>query len=111
MTDIFLTLLYLLGYIFATMRVTRLINRDTITEPIRIAAFKRRPGVGYFLSCPWCVSVWAAAGLGVWVWYLTDLPWPLIVLIGAGASQLTGLVATRLDSDDLEIEVVDDADK
>lgn len=99
--------IFLLGYVLAVMRVTRLVNRDTITEPLRIYALKRKPGVAYFLTCPWCVSVWVAAALGWWVWDTTRLPWELIVLIGAGASYLTGMVA-QLDGEDIEISVEQD---
>ena len=61
----------------ATVRLTRLVLDDTITEPLREKAMdalirtgEERPEVKpitdkleYFLSCPWCVSVWTGAAL------------------------------------------------
>lgn len=103
-------LVFLTVYVLATARITRLINRDTITDFIRIAAMKRRPGVAYFLSCPWCISVWIAAALGYVVWWRTGLDPVLIALTGAGASWITGMAA-QLDREDIEISAeVDDAE-
>lgn len=57
--------LALLG--LATYRVTKLILEDEIASPVRNAIFKkfnpRDTKVGYLFTCPWCISVWAGAGL------------------------------------------------
>lgn len=61
----------------ATVRLTRLVIDDTITEPLREKAMDALIRTGeehpdlkpitdkleYFLSCPWCVSIWAAGAL------------------------------------------------
>lgn len=107
-----LTILLLILYALSLLRVTRLINADTITDPIRIAAahaFGPESTVVYFLQCPWCVSIWLAFGTGWIVPVLTPLPlwiWPFLAL---AASYLAGIAAAiDRDADDLEIEIVDD---
>jgi hypothetical protein len=49
----------------ATYRLTKLINEDEATRPIREAILRAQhnPKLEYLLSCSWCVSVWAGAGL------------------------------------------------
>lgn len=46
----------------ATFRVTRLITRDTIMEPIRNLFWKKFPPeksyIGYLSTCEWCFSFW-----------------------------------------------------
>jgi alkylhydroperoxidase family enzyme len=48
----------------AVHRLTRLITEDSITEPLRRPVLEDRPDsrLADFLTCPWCVSVWVAAG-------------------------------------------------
>lgn len=46
----------------ATYRLTKLIIDDFITEEWRKQIFKRFPPdtkIGYFFTCPWCMSFWA----------------------------------------------------
>lgn len=61
----------------ATVRLTRLVIDDNITEPLRDRAMQalirtgeERPELKpvtdkleYFLTCPWCVSVYSAAAI------------------------------------------------
>lgn len=49
----------------ASARIGRLIAVDDISEPLRNAVETRWPGskVSTLVSCPHCVSVWAALGL------------------------------------------------
>jgi hypothetical protein len=63
----------------ATYRLTILATRDRITEPIRSRlSFGRtgkaiRPRVEYFVTCPWCVSMWIAAAvvaMATWHWWI-----------------------------------------
>lgn len=55
----------------ATYRLARLVTEDEITAEIRERILERSSGgkLGYFITCPWCVSMWAggllAAGLTV----------------------------------------------
>lgn len=49
----------------AVYRATRLVTQDRITEPLREAVWRHRPadkGIGYLITCPWCSSMWLAAG-------------------------------------------------
>jgi hypothetical protein len=49
----------------ATERITRLVVDDKLTEPIREYIWRNHPPeetkIGYFVTCPWCTSIWAAA--------------------------------------------------
>jgi len=51
----------------ATYRVTKLVIEDEITSSLREKVFEkfdpRDTKIGYFFTCPWCVSIWAGAGL------------------------------------------------
>jgi hypothetical protein len=47
----------------ATSRLTRLVVDDELTEPIREYIWKNHSPedtkLGYFVTCPFCVSIWA----------------------------------------------------
>lgn len=49
--------------ILATQRVTRLVVDDELTSPVREYIWKNHPPdetrLGYFVTCPFCVSIWA----------------------------------------------------
>lgn len=49
----------------ATYRLTRLVTTDTITAPARTAIGDRWPDspLDVLVNCPWCASVWIAAGV------------------------------------------------
>lgn len=51
----------------ATYRLTRMITRDHIAEPLRERIWKKYPPestkVGYLITCDWCTSIWVASGL------------------------------------------------
>lgn len=55
----------------ATYRVTKLVIDDEITRELREKAFQTldaHPGkvskkLSYLLTCPWCVGIWAGAGV------------------------------------------------
>lgn len=57
----------------ATYRLTKLVIDDEVTAELRDAAYthlNNHPGklskkLTYFLSCPWCVSIWAGAAITV----------------------------------------------
>lgn len=52
----------------ATYRLTRLVIEDEITNDLRAKAYEQinklpdpvANKLSYFLTCPWCVSIWAA---------------------------------------------------
>ena len=50
----------------ATQRAVRLVVEDQIMEPVRNAILTRDPdakNIGYLVTCPYCVGVWAAAAV------------------------------------------------
>lgn len=47
----------------AVYRLVRLVAQDTITQPARRALFRRLPSAKGLVTCPWCMSVWVAAGV------------------------------------------------
>lgn len=80
------------------------------STPPRIWLLRRfgpESALAYFISCPWCVSIWIAGISAPFVLWALDLPLWLWPLLGLAASHLTGLAA-QLDSDDLEIEIEDE---
>lgn len=53
----------------ATYRLTRLVQRDSITEGLRDWLRPRLPGgTVELLECPWCCAVWGAGALTVLRW-------------------------------------------
>lgn len=100
-----LTILTLILWALALARLTRLINADEITDPLRLAVMRKtgpESKWAYFLQCPWCISMWlgfitAALPIG-----LTGLSWWLLPLVALAGSQVTGLLA-QLDQEELEI--------
>lgn len=100
--------LILLAYVLTVARLTRLVNADVITDPLRIAVARKwgaQSTVSYFLGCAWCVSLWVALVLAVATVAVTGVSWWWIVLMAPAASHITGLL-TGLDTDD--VEIVDD---
>lgn len=52
--------------IVATYRLTKLILDDKLTEDLRFLVFNKFPReskISYFMTCPWCVSIWAGAAI------------------------------------------------
>lgn len=52
----------LIADVIAVRRLTRLIQDDRITEELRDLYFDKFPvntKMGFLLTCPWCVSIWA----------------------------------------------------
>lgn len=113
--------LFLAGVIYqlALMRVTRLINADTILDRPRLAiasAAKAARIAGddagetrwstalYFVQCPWCVSMWLAI-FTTWilVWIL-HLPWWATIPIALAASHVVGICARFADTEEIDYE-------
>ena len=90
----------------ATMRLTRLVNEDAITEPIR-SWFFRRDGdelepdeIGrwaYFITCPWCVSIWVGALVAYTAIWWGDNRVVVTGLLALTCSVATGIIAGLLD--------------
>lgn len=82
--------------VLAAFRVTRLIVKDDITEPLRKRTTYRLTGRwGELFSCPWCVSFWLCLVLvlAYWAW-----PEPILWLsLPFAASAGVGLIASNWD--------------
>lgn len=86
----------------ATARVTRLITTDRLTERPRLwlltLAVRWRGEesmLAYLLTCPWCVSVYAGAGMaGAWYAWGGER-WFLAVTAALAFSYITGALASR----------------
>ena len=86
----------------ATYRATKIIIDDEITADLRAKAFeeiqrlpkKTAQKLEYFLTCPWCVSIWAAAFLIGLRFIAPNLAKYLNGLLAASAA--TGLTYTKL---------------
>ncbi|AXN53278.1 hypothetical protein PBI_THONKO_6 [Mycobacterium phage Thonko] len=135
MSETAYNLLVCVVYALAVMRIVRLINGDTILDPIRLRIIERaqrhrdlaeearrhgqldREGyehdrmsrwnkVVYFVGCPWCVSMWVAL-FTAWVpmWHAHNR---IAIYIGVvlAVSHLVGVFARFADTE--EIEVVGD---
>lgn len=100
--------LVLIAYVLAVARITRLVNKDAVLDPVRVWLV-RRLGAGstlvYFTGCAWCVSTWVSLAAGAGVIAVTGVSWWWLALIAPAASHLTGL-ASALDPED--VEIVDD---
>lgn len=98
----------LILYFPALARLTKLVNDDMVTDPIRArlaAKFnKTHPMLVYFIECPWCVSVWLGAATAPLVTYATGWPWWMIAVIALAGSYVTGLASRLHPGDDLEEE-------
>lgn len=108
------TLILITAYILTVARITKLINTDVVTDPLRLWAARKYGAdstITYFLGCTWCVSLWTAFATGALVITVADyhlhagISWWWLALIAPAASHLTGLASRWLDDD---IEIVDD---
>lgn len=116
-------LLVLAIYVLAAARVTRLINADTILEPVRLwiagraelasvatgeadtagqptratqyrKRTKRWVGVYDWVICPWCAGFWIAlAGAAIAVPFVLAWPWWAVPPVGFACSHLIGVFA------------------
>lgn len=84
--------LYLVVSALAVYRLTRLVVADTILDRPRAALAGRSDRMGVFITCPWCVSVWVAAG---WALLLGLLPVAaLVVGVALAWSAVAGLLSS-----------------
>lgn len=118
-------------YVLAVMRVTRLINFDTVLDWLRVwignraaaardAAIEaesngqtiiaeghtkrltRWNGVFAFLQCPWCVGFWVAVGTAWLPLYRADNPLVQYAGVALAASMIIGLAAPH-SADPLDV--------
>jgi hypothetical protein len=76
----------------AVHRLTRLVTEDTITGAPRDWIFERGGRLAELIACPWCVSVYTAAG---WAVFAVTAP-TVAAPVGAALawSSVTGLLAS-----------------
>ena len=130
------TALVLGVYVLAAMRLTKLINSDTILDPLRLplgraatraqaaareaslhgngeqAEFhnrrrRRLQMLVEFIECPWCVGFWIALVGAVVPVLLLGWPWWTVPALGLAASQIIGMAAPLFADDDIEFETVE----
>lgn len=82
----------------ATYRITRLLTRDVIAEPIRIRVWKKHPPesskLGYLFTCEWCMSIWTAS-LIYGCFIITSVT--VIVVVPLALSAVAGLLTAYED--------------
>lgn len=91
----------LVVYALAVARVTGLITQDSITEDARdrlVGWLDDRPRtlgsyVAKLVTCPWCTSVWVAAGTAPLTWWHGANPWMLVPAVALAFSQVTGMIS------------------
>jgi hypothetical protein len=104
-------------YVLACARVTRLINSDTILDPLTVwlagrarndeasRSERRRWGtVLYFVECPWCVGMWVCLASGYVPVHLVGWPTWTLIPVGLAASHLVGVFAFAADTEDVTVE-------
>lgn len=82
--------------VFATHRLTVLLNEDQITHGIREWFFKRwNPSNTwtYVFTCPWCMSIWIGAFVAAGILFFPEL-WLYFALLLAFSS-ITGLIEEK----------------
>lgn len=98
-------------YVLAVARLTRLVNHDTILDPVRITVarvFGPDSAVVYFLGCPWCVGMWLSLATAILPVLLVGLPWWWFILVGLATSHVIGLAAPLAADEDMDIETVEE---
>jgi len=106
-------------YVFAVMRLTRLINADTILDAPRIAVARkardtersaterRRWAVlSDFLECPWCVGMWLSLAGAVAVVLVLGWSWWAVLPVGLACSQLVGMAAPWFQGDEIDYQTM-----
>lgn len=82
----------------AVFRLTKLVNDDEITADLRDKILERfhpeDTKIGYLITCPWCVSIWAGGAVAL-ARELAPRPWN-VVASALAFSSITGLVAEKI---------------
>ena len=96
-------------YALAVARVTRIITADKITEGLRGRVIRwadRRAGIdpadpfaptpllSYFVTCPWCVSIYVGAVAAPLAYWWGESPWLLVPAFALAFSAVTGYLAS-----------------
>lgn len=97
-----MTWLWMTVYVLAVARLTRLVTTDKIGQPIRQWMLDRRgsdSAVTYLVFCSWCMSLWIGFATAPAAIALTGISWWSLPILALSASQVTGLIAARLDTE------------
>ena len=102
-------LITFLVLLLATIRVTRLIVADKLSEPFRqflVDKLGVESWITYLFWCAWCSGFWVSLASSAIAWYVgglqpfVSLPaWFAIPAIALGMSYITGWVLSREDSE------------
>ncbi|QFP94629.1 hypothetical protein I5G59_gp09 [Mycobacterium phage LilMcDreamy] len=132
-----MTLIVLGIYVLAIMRLTRLINADTILDRPRAAIITRARAsrmdanearalgqdvratllarraqrwatLTYFIQCPWCVGMWLSLLTAIAPVLVLHWPWWAFVPIALATSHLIGVCARFADTEEIDVEDDDD---
>ncbi|UYL88119.1 membrane protein [Gordonia phage Evaa] len=104
------SILVLVIYVLAVMRVTRLLNYDTVLDGPRVALMKifgRDSAVVYFFGCPWCVGFWVALATAIVPVLIIGWPWWALIALALATSHLVGLFAGLSADEDMEVEEIE----
>ena len=104
-----MTVLVLVVYVLAVMRVVRLINYDTVLDTPRIAivkVFGPDSKVVYFITCPWCVGFWVALASAYAPVVIVGWAWWAVFPVALATSHLVGGFAGLTADPDMEIEEI-----
>jgi hypothetical protein len=102
MTSIQIMTLLVVLSLLACWRLARLLTVDEVFAPVRERVAKRSDTWAYFVTCPWCLSIWTAplVAIPVVLWSDFNDPWLWIVVISLAGSLTAGIgqtVEDRLD--------------
>ncbi|ART68195.1 hypothetical protein BTO20_06000 [Mycobacterium dioxanotrophicus] len=130
--DLGVTILILIVYVLAVMRLVRLVNFDTVLDPLRIRIARRAQTaksageeaevnmqpiaaelhlrtmarwntLAYFIGCPWCVGFWLSLATAIVPVVLVGWPWWAAFGVALATSHLVGLAAPLSADEDIEI--------
>ena len=92
-------LVFIIGAL-ATYRVTKFITSDYLFSPIRDFIWKKYPPeksrLGYFLTCNWCASIWAASLVYSMCIVIPKIALPVGTVLAFSA--VAGFLAAREDA-------------
>lgn len=83
----------------ATYRLTRLVTEDTILDRPREAVHRRAARTGhtkfsYFVTCPWCTSIYLAAVVIVLSVFAES--WFAYIAVALAFSAVAGVIASKV---------------
>lgn len=84
--------------VLAAARITRLVTRDTITAPLRMAVVNRagiESKLAELIQCDWCTGMWVSAATMGAAWAWGEHQWLTVPLTVLAAAHVVGWLATR----------------